>query len=671
MHADALYLANLEKQYQTNLQIIRLTNPELYQEITQHQEPNSYHFEFIYHAEQLINIRAHLKDGSNFLLNDTARQKQLHENHKKSFTSANQISCIIGIGRGEEIFLFFETSKILSGPFKGLKEYPLYIVEPDIQQFKLFLTIYDVRDLLMADRVVFFVGNHILEKMDRFFDVWDRRLPQFFYIHQDSHQIHQQIIHLLNKKVDQQGQITKNYLQQLDQFYQSEKNNRERIARFLAKKPEPPLKILVFTSIYTSFLQYCSADLLDGFKDLGCETYLMMENDNRALFSGNTLIQDLYHFKPDMVIMLDHFRWEFPNLPHQIPHITWIQDLLPNIVVEKEGQHLTKNDYIFSFSQKWIRQRDHIFHLPIYKDKTIHFLPIGLNTKVYHPLKTVQKDIDLLYVSHLITDDLTFNPIRKGELPSAGLITEEEAIEAGDFSPEEITRIYTHAIEVLDQLDYLHIHNTIANTPENKTAFAKQILKKAGVKISTAGIRLFSAPIATRLTWDNTLALKAGLMRYLKRHGIQIHLRGANWEQFPELASSAHGPVKSGAPLNELTNRAKIAIHNSGTSFHMRALEILGSGTFLLARRPLKKTDNTRLSDFFEEGKDFVMFDDEKELLQKVNYYLKHEEERETIARQGHETAVNHFSYKQIAQRILDTVREDLSKTNALESTHS
>src|SRR3989338_10483603 len=46
----------------------------------------------------------------------------------------------------------------------------------------------------------------------------------------------------------------------------------------------------------------------------------------------------------------------------------------------------------------------------------------------------------------------------------------------------------------------------------------------------------------------------------------------------------------------------------------------------------------------FTEGKDFATFKNEEELLQKINYYLKNEKEREQIAQRAYKKVTQNFS---------------------------
>ena len=84
-----------------------------------------------------------------------------------------------------------------------------------------------------------------------------------------------------------------------------------------------------------------------------------------------------------------------------------------------------------------------------------------------------------------------------------------------------------------------------------------------------------------------------------------------------------------------------------------RIMDIMGAGGFVLTNY----CEET--AELFEEDKEIVMFRTPEELIQKVDYYLEHEEEREQIARAGHEKAMNDYTYEKKIKRLLDWVTED------------
>ncbi len=129
------------------------------------------------------------------------------------------------------------------------------------------------------------------------------------------------------------------------------------------------------------------------------------------------------------------------------------------------------------------------------------------------------------------------------------------------------------------------------------------------------------------------------------------------------MAEFAKGPAQNGRFLNDLMNRSRISLNISpGTTMHMRALEIMGSGAFMLTRRLPAELDNARLLDLFEEGREVALFDDEHDLVERVRHYLDHPEICERMAEACYPEVVEKFSYRHVAEMIIDVVREGLDR---------
>ena len=79
-----------------------------------------------------------------------------------------------------------------------------------------------------------------------------------------------------------------------------------------------------------------------------------------------------------------------------------------------------------------------------------------------------------------------------------------------------------------------------------------------------------------------------------------------------------------------------------------RTFEIPAIGGFMLADR----TDEH--SEFFEEGKEAEFFGSDAEYADKLKYYLAHEEERDRIAKAGHERCLSSgYSYDDRMKLVL------------------
>lgn len=77
-----------------------------------------------------------------------------------------------------------------------------------------------------------------------------------------------------------------------------------------------------------------------------------------------------------------------------------------------------------------------------------------------------------------------------------------------------------------------------------------------------------------------------------------------------------------------------------------RTFEVPGCGGFLLTG----KADN--LSEYYDIGKEVVCFHDIDDMVQKIRYYLKYEDERTAIARAGYERTLREHTYERRFKEI-------------------
>jgi len=70
-----------------------------------------------------------------------------------------------------------------------------------------------------------------------------------------------------------------------------------------------------------------------------------------------------------------------------------------------------------------------------------------------------------------------------------------------------------------------------------------------------------------------------------------------------------------------------------------RNFEVPGCGGFLLAGNV------EDLESYYEIGKEVVCFDDNKDLIEKIKYYLAHGDERAAIAQRGYERTIRDHTY--------------------------
>ncbi len=106
--------------------------------------------------------------------------------------------------------------------------------------------------------------------------------------------------------------------------------------------------------------------------------------------------------------------------------------------------------------------------------------------------------------------------------------------------------------------------------------------------------------------------------------------------------------------LYEIMSRAKIGINFSMSSdfpqVKGRVVETMMSGGLLLEQR------NKQTACYFSEGEDYVAFSSKEELLEKIKYYLAHEDERKKIAASGTRKARQLFNGEVFWGAVFDSL---------------
>lgn len=91
-----------------------------------------------------------------------------------------------------------------------------------------------------------------------------------------------------------------------------------------------------------------------------------------------------------------------------------------------------------------------------------------------------------------------------------------------------------------------------------------------------------------------------------------------------------------------------ISLKSIYTGIPLRAFDIMGCGGFLIS------DFQQDFSEFFTAGDDYVFYTTQEDLMQKISYYLEHEDERKKIAQNGYEKVREMHTYDHRMKRILE-----------------
>jgi len=107
--------------------------------------------------------------------------------------------------------------------------------------------------------------------------------------------------------------------------------------------------------------------------------------------------------------------------------------------------------------------------------------------------------------------------------------------------------------------------------------------------------------------------------------------------------------------IGKIYSQSKIVFNYSiKNDINMRIFEGLISGSMVITNR----IKNNGFEELFEEGKNIIVFENWNDLKKKIDYYLRNEEEREKIAANGYQKAIQFHKYEDRVKFILEKIYE-------------
>lgn len=195
--------------------------------------------------------------------------------------------------------------------------------------------------------------------------------------------------------------------------------------------------------------------------------------------------------------------------------------------------------------------------------------------------------------------------------------------------------------------------NIIEATLSDKDA--KRILELAGTPIP-ADYPISSVQAATYIL-ERKLSAKERF-NYLQLIGskYELHLFSGDTKS-KEVNAKFMGTVGHDTRMPVVFNHSKINLNFTTRNIHsgvpLRVLDVMASGGFMLtAYQP-------EIDELFINGQEVVMFSDEKEMMESIEYYLAHDKERNEIAANGYKKVSEQFTYEKILTKMIDIATKE------------
>lgn len=374
----------------------------------------------------------------------------------------------------------------------------------------------------------------------------------------------------------------------------------------------------------------CEPDMIDVFTQLGHQVDEITEEMNRKDISAkeclNLVSTALKQKEYDFVFSINFFPVisEICNI-FKIPYFCWIVD---SPVMEL---------YSDSIGNPW--NRIFLFDYALYQEFSaqnpngIFYLPLGANYQRLDPLiaSITNEDVkrfssDISFVGSLYTEKCPYNRLKeensylKGYLD--GIIEAQLKVYGYNFLEEcltdEMVKEFKSKVPFYcfpeksnhnekAALAHLYLGNKV--TEQERLRLLKAVSEKYSLDLYTGSD-----------TKDLPYAHVRGLAKSMTEMPKIFHLSRIN-------LNFTSKPIRTGLPL--------------------RIWDILGAGGFVLTNY------QSEIPEYFEIGRELETYSSEEELLEKISYYLQHEEERQIIARNGYEKAKENYSLNARVEQMM------------------
>lgn len=571
--------------------------------------------------------------------NDITTKNILLQFEKENCNHFNYL--VAGSGDGQVLRDILDITNI-SNRWEGFAQI-VYLIEVHPIIFKVCLYFIDFDKEIKSGRFRLFIGKNAVEKFSNYItnDSQARRPNRYFISNYYTiTNLIPRIEEFLLKKEQVEIFQSKYLYQELETYYREISPNlwKKRFAE------NSKVKVMCITTRRSSFVQYCSRDLIEGFRENNCNCEFIIENDGLSTITIPDILKRFCEFKPDLVFLLNHLRDELNYIPPNVPFFCWVQDPVYQIF-ENNTLKINEFEQVYSISNKWISE---LQGKDKYKGVHIKFLPLGVNYSLYKPLRSKEKKYDVTYISHMSDPKELFSLYSdsKERQYSAG---EKEIFKSDSSLQPLVEQIYAVFAEKLSNME-IDVINSLIND-NNRKEFILDVLSLFELNEEALLFKYLSS-FRSRLWKTIEACLKYRAIFKLVSNGFRVGVWGINWEKYPGLNMIANGPAENGKVINEIQNESYISLNNSMIiSFHMKALEIMSSNSFMLTRR--NEFDIEPITDHFVENDEIVLFGGEDELIEKAGYFINHPNEMKEISQKAYERVMKMYTYKAISERIL------------------
>ncbi|MHC4218452.1 MAG: hypothetical protein ACYSU7_08350 [Planctomycetota bacterium] len=332
-----------------------------------------------------------------------------------------------------------------------------------------------------------------------------------------------------------------------------------------------PLRVLVPTTRYSTYIQHASRDLVAAFGAIGCVAELFIEADDFTKSTSIAYQRHLERLQPDLVVLINYGRAHTGGmLPAQLPVVCWVQDAMWQQFDAEIGSGQTELDFLAGHLFPELFER---FGYP--RGNSLS-MPVVVSARKFHdgpvdPALVTRHACEIAYVGH------------QSETPPAQ--RDRLLNEAGDDHAFRkcVESMYPKIREIGTGCLHRGTGRWLAEIVEETL---REVAGEADPAAAARMLKLWVQPMADRILRHQSLAWAADVAR---RRGWRLRIYGRGWEDHPDLAEYACGELDHGEELRAAYQAAAVHLHLTiNTIRHQRVLECVLSGGLPLCRRKVE-----------------------------------------------------------------------------------
>ncbi|MEM1422924.1 MAG: hypothetical protein AAGH64_02865 [Planctomycetota bacterium] len=326
-----------------------------------------------------------------------------------------------------------------------------------------------------------------------------------------------------------------------------------------------PLRVLVASTIYSTYVQHAAAGLTEAFSANGCEAQLLIEPDRHTRLSTLAYLRTLRDFDPDLVVTINFPRATLGGVfPKGLPCVTWIQDAMAHLFDPKTAPASGLRDYAIGHLER------SMLHANAGAVARARCVPV-------------------------VASEATFAPRIDGPNGDDRFACDVAWVSNHGEPPERLQAnlIDTLGVHPSKRERFERLGDSVRTMVREATLPDRRALDRCGrewaigagfpQKVADQVVHTFVMPLAERELRHQTARWAADICA---RRGWCMRIFGLGWESAPGLSRLAEGPIEHGDDLRKLYASGRATPHvNLGSTLHQRVFECALAGGLPLCRR--------------------------------------------------------------------------------------